>query len=725
MTTFIPGLSDAQTGSINNLVSSDRAFSQTDANNYSYATGAKDASQYVGKTGSQITADSLKPVTPITFPPPETPVDQSGSMMDGAKANINDIIKQLTPTEPTAAEKSQQSILDSISGLTGDFGNKGADQLTAEQSAGLPDLRKQYADINGQILTKSAEYDALSKSLEGQGRGLTTGMVTGQQGAVQRQKASEVGLLTARAQALNGQIDVAQSTVNRSIDLKYSTIESKINTYQAQLNALLPTLNKEEKIQAQAQQTLLDQQKQAIADKKDEESKIQTVMLEAAQAGLTDGSVLAKISAAKTAQEALQIAGPYIGKAANDKQKNVNFGKVGQDADGNDIYGFVDSTNKTVTPFNATGAVNTLTGNTGVVVTSTGQAYDIKSYATDPNHEASVQSILNKMGQMTSIQQMNSYIKSAAPNSPVTGEMIANAAGKYGVSWEMMMAIMQQDSSFGTAGKAIKTLNPGNVGNTDSGATVTMKSWQDGVDAVAKNLASRVTTAPEVKPGSAEDVALQIFNGTSNLDVKSLPTAKRVAVDKALNKLKADALAKGDVEGVIKASAGGKEVDATTATSFEKAFNVLSQISELQDTISGESTGPILGIIRSNDPYDKKAQLIKAQLAAIVPNLARGVYGEVGVLTDNDIKNYSQTLPNLTSTEDVRNLILGATIKSVQRSLETKIRTQAGLGRDVSGLLNLYTSVSTKADSLLAPTLAHKPGDIVNKGDATFVKVAD
>lgn len=52
---YIPGLNDAQRNSIMNLVSSNRAFSETDAKNYAYATGAGDYRQFIGKTGSQIT----------------------------------------------------------------------------------------------------------------------------------------------------------------------------------------------------------------------------------------------------------------------------------------------------------------------------------------------------------------------------------------------------------------------------------------------------------------------------------------------------------------------------------------------------------------------------------------------------------------------------------------------------------------------------------------------
>lgn len=215
-----------------------------------------------------------------------------------------------------------------------------------------------------------------------------------------------------------------------------------------------------------------------------------------------------------------------------------------------------------------------------------------------------------------------------------------------------------------------------------------------------------------------EKAAQDIFSGVSFQKLSDISTAKnlRSRVSERLTELKKEALEKGDLVGIMRASAGGKETDAEFNKSFEKALNTLGQLVDLQESFTNartfvspitgekikvkEKTGPIIGIWRSNNPYDKKAQLIKAQLTAVVPNLARGIYGEVGVLTDNDVKLYSQTLPNLKSTEDVRNLVLATTIRSIQRSIENKIKVQAGLGRDMSGVVGIYNDVKATADQL-------------------------
>src|SRR3989344_180990 len=66
--------------------------------------------------------------------------------------------------------------------------------------------------------------------------------------------------------------------------------------------------------------------------------------------------------------------------------------------------------------------------------------------------------------------------------------MIMSAALAYIVDARLIMAIMEQDSHFGTVGLAVSTLNPGNVGNDDDGNTRTYESWQEGVTAVAELL---------------------------------------------------------------------------------------------------------------------------------------------------------------------------------------------------------------------------------------------
>lgn len=107
-------------------------------------------------------------------------------------------------------------------------------------------------------------------------------------------------------------------------------------------------------------------------------------------------------------------------------------------------------------------------------------------------------------------------------------------------------------------------------------------------------------------------------------------------------------------------------------------------------------------LLKSANPWNTQGQTIKSSLNAIVPNLARGIYGEVGVLTDNDIKTYSQTIPNLKSTEDVRNAVLYITLDMIGKSIQNTLAVNEAAGRDVSGFTDLYTEMQNSKNAILA-----------------------
>ncbi len=117
--------------------------------------------------------------------------------------------------------------------------------------------------------------------------------------------------------------------------------------------------------------------------------------------------------------------------------------------------------------------------------------YDITNYATDPNHEKAVFNFYKTVPELKTPANVDKYLQSLAPGTPIRAKDLLDAAKQYNVDAKLMVALMRQDSSLGTAGKAVRTRNPGNVGNTDSGGTQTFKTWRDGVFAVAKNLSKR------------------------------------------------------------------------------------------------------------------------------------------------------------------------------------------------------------------------------------------
>lgn len=171
---------------------------------------------------------------------------------------------------------------------------------------------------------------------------------------------------------------------------------------------------------------------------------------------------------------------------------------------------------------------------------------------------------------------------------------------------------------------------------------------------------------------------------------------------------------------LFQGSVGGKQLTGEQTTPLTKAAIVLDQVGELAATLKTTNTDPILGILRDNNPYDVKARLIAAQLRSTVPNLARGVYGEVGVLTDTDIANYIQTLPNIRTPEQANNLVLAMTLGTIKNSYQNYLETYAASGRDVSGFVPKWQAMNSKIDSLINSAGANQS---ISSADDLYKKI--
>lgn len=201
-----------------------------------------------------------------------------------------------------------------------------------------------------------------------------------------------------------------------------------------------------------------------------------------------------------------------------------------------------------------------------------------------------------------------------------------------------------------------------------------------------------------------------ISSGGKNLPSGVNEKAFKAQVNDFVQKRKDPSL---PLQEVLNYTIGGRELTDGPTSAIEKNIMTTQQLQDLQESISSLDSsdfGPIQGILSSNNPLNTKAQELKAQLTAIVPGLARGVYGEVGVLTEADIKNYMATLPNLNQTEDVQRAVLEMTQRVVNRGLENKLRTYASAGYNLEGF-------GWVADSLAIPELGSSDLNFAFVGD--------
>lgn len=226
------------------------------------------------------------------------------------------------------------------------------------------------------------------------------------------------------------------------------------------------------------------------------------------------------------------------------------------------------------------------------------------------------------------------------------------------------------------------------------------KQWWEPTLWTYKSTAWMTFSKPVILQTNIDDTDIIWLNSATPTWLQKIlktPAWKNIVEEK--NKVMSDPNAK--IEDILKYSQWGKVINATSEQQLAKFWQALSWVWELQNSINNIDTWPILWILKSNNPYDTKAQQIKAQLSALIPTLARWVYGEVWVLTDADVAQYAKTVPNLKSTKDVNNAILAMTLKWIANGYKSKLQSLASAKYDVSWYEWLYKNIENQVNSLL------------------------
>lgn len=293
----------------------------------------KEIAPGVFTTGGIATAPQTVDATKIGNVPPIQPTTAQpkvdGSVVAGAETMANQI------------EADYQRSLDMQNKVTGDtstldnatkalktageaLGGRGQETITTEQQFGIPEKNKELSTLNADILAKNAEYQQANSEYEklkadleaGAGRrGLTTAQLTGQQGAVTRaqaaelnRKASDIGLLQARALGLQGQIESAQNAANRAIDLKYQDREQEYKIKLDQYNLIKDQLTGEQAKRGKALEYALNQEARKLEEQKAEEKAVQSMGITLAQ-NQAPQSIINRVNQAKSVKEIMSIPG--------------------------------------------------------------------------------------------------------------------------------------------------------------------------------------------------------------------------------------------------------------------------------------------------------------------------------------------------------------------------------------------------------------------------------
>lgn len=261
-----------------------------------------------------------QPIAPKPSTLPTQPAQQGATVIPvttmGSQQQINIPTQQQPMTAPVtmnyADQLTQQANADSQNTQVQDYQNTSIMQMLdaynnlagesayrtqAIQDSNINGLKQNLQNINNQILTKQAEIQQddvrLAAGLNNiEKKAIPMEFITGQQQSVQRDaqiaralKMSEIGVLNAQVLAGQGNIELAQKTVEEAVAAKYAPFKEIIDINKQQLEAIAPLLSKAEAKQAAAQKLKTDLSLRKLDKLESDEKLTQKLAIEAGQNG--------------------------------------------------------------------------------------------------------------------------------------------------------------------------------------------------------------------------------------------------------------------------------------------------------------------------------------------------------------------------------------------------------------------------------------------------------
>lgn len=279
------------------------------------------------KVPTTFDASSLDAGSKVTVPPADQapPADPFVASLEASTKQFDEAYKAANKAvEPIQQERTNlsTSLQERLQGLLG----KGARTTELEAAAGVPQSVKQLQELNTQIAQKTGEFNKASVNLEANAgaNGVNLGVLTGQQAAIRRQQAVEVGALTSVAQAVQGNIALAQQTAERTVDLEFADKEQEVKNLVMLLDLNQENLSTAEKKRAEQLSFVLTERQNQIEQAKEDRKQVLNLSAEAAKGG-ADNLTLSKMSQAKTPDEALAIGGSFLGAEFKAKQVQQAF----------------------------------------------------------------------------------------------------------------------------------------------------------------------------------------------------------------------------------------------------------------------------------------------------------------------------------------------------------------------------------------------------------------
>jgi hypothetical protein len=269
-------------------------------------------------TTTAVSTNQLKPETPLKITTPQVDTSLYSNALNATLADLSNGVNT-QQANVDLQNKQAQNETSALANLQKQLGNKTQDLSSTYQNTGVNDLFNQLKDLNAQA--QGLNLNAQAIPLQEQNQAIGTGRVQSQVDAISSQKLRDNALkalsLGQQAAIASANYDKAKNYADQIVEAKYAGLEAEIEAKKTNLAALDKyVLTPAQQKLKDSQAILLKRQEQEIADKKANEKDIQTLSLSIAKNGAPQ-SVVAKLSQAKTFNDAVALASPYLQSAAD------------------------------------------------------------------------------------------------------------------------------------------------------------------------------------------------------------------------------------------------------------------------------------------------------------------------------------------------------------------------------------------------------------------------
>ena len=246
--------------------------------------------------------------------------------------------RKITPSLPTFVPDIQSidtkipETQKSVSGLEESIAKLSALTLGKEarlETAGA-DVQRELIETNKQIRLIQAQ--ALEEEKQTSRIASTSGFASEERSRVREKYAIETLRLSATAEALQGNITLAQSQAKRAVDTEFSKAENDIRIKRRNIVDNYDSLTTEQKKRADKLLLELNNQDDFVKDKKDEAKAREDLIIEVAKTGTATNVDLEKIRKAPDQTSASLIAAPFLHKPAAESKlgKPLSINQISQ-----------------------------------------------------------------------------------------------------------------------------------------------------------------------------------------------------------------------------------------------------------------------------------------------------------------------------------------------------------------------------------------------------------